>query len=784
MEAIIGNETPTVPTGSISLSADARAILESMGDAFYALDRDWCIVYANRRALEFWGLSAEQVVGHSVWERLPQLIGTINEDVLRQVRTEQRTITFEAPSPVTGIWVSVSVGPSGDGVTVFWRDITERVRAEQELRANEEHLRLAQEASGIGTWDYDPRSGALTWSDACKELFGLTPDAAFDDRAFRALLHPEDRDLPEQAARDALDPAGSGEVECEYRIIDAQTGKERWLQAKGRALFQHGRAVRLIGTLTDITDRKIAETQQRRSAETLEREVAERTRALAETVAELRRSRERYSAIFEHAPVDLAFMAVQPDGRIVCENANPSLLRHQGFSRQQLVGKSLEEFLTPEQVSYARMHYQQVIDTGQPLEFEYSARFPVGEVWRRTFLVPLRGPSGRVEHVLLTSVDLTEMRQIEAQLRQAQKMEAIGQLTGGIAHDFNNLLTVVIGNLELLERRVTDERTRGYVESAMRGAIRGGHLTQQLLAYARRQNLSPRPVDVNAVVNGMGELLQRSLGGLVKVEHDLAPELWWATSDPTQLELVILNLAINSRDAMPMGGRICIVTRNVVGGDDIPGELKPGEYVRIAVSDTGTGMPAHIVERAFEPFFTTKDVGKGSGLGLAQVYGVATQFGGTVRIVSEPEAGTTVAVFLPRAGMPAPAAVSDESGVAPAVGGSGVVLVVDDDPDIREIASTFLTEAGYVVKQAGSGPEALAALADEPVSLALVDYAMPVMSGYEVVRLARQVRPELLVVYVTGAADTLAPGQTQPRDPVLVKPYTRAALLAIVRDLL
>ena len=264
--------------------------------------------------------------------------------------------------------------------------------------------------------------------------------------------------------------------------------------------------------------------------------------------------------------------------------------------------------------------------------------------------MPLPGDSGRIEHVLLAAVDLTAMRRVEAQLRQAQKMEAIGQLTGGIAHDFNNLLTAVIGNLELLQSRLTDQRSASLVEAALRSALRGGQLTQQLLAYARRQNLSPRPVDVNAVIAGMGELLQRSLGGLVQVEVDLAPDLWPATSDPTQLELVVLNLAINARDAMPDGGQLRIATGNVDRQEAARlAVLDPGDYVRIAVIDTGIGMTSDVLEHALEPFFTTKAIGKGSGLGLAQVYGVATQFGGTVRLASEPGAGTTVEVFLPRA---------------------------------------------------------------------------------------------------------------------------------------
>jgi PAS domain S-box-containing protein len=620
--------------------------------AFYALDGYWRIIYANQRALAFWGVSAGEVIGRVIWERFPQLLGTVNEQVLRRVLAEQQVITFEAPSPTTGVWVSVSVGPSGGGVTVYWRDISERIETERALRS-------------------------------------------FADK--------------------------------------------------------------------------------------LEREVADRTRALHQMLEELRRSRERYSAIFENSPVDLAFLAIHSDGRIVCEDANPAWARHSRYSREFVMGKSLDEIFPPDQADFAIMQYRRAIETGKPVEYEYNTRFPIGEVSRRSFLVPLSGASARVEHVLLASVDLTEMRRVEAQFRQAQKMEAIGQLTGGVAHDFNNLLTAVIGNLELLERRLTDPRALSHVDAAMRAASRGGQLTQQLLAYARRQKLMPRPVDVNAVIVGMGDLLQRSLGGLVQVETDLASDLWLATCDPTQLELVILNLAINSRDAMPTGGRLRIVTSNVHKEEVDLGSLDSGDYVRIAVIDAGTGMPPSLVERAFEPFFTTKEVGKGSGLGLAQVYGVATQFGGTARLTSEPGAGTTVEVFLPRA-LDAPAAITlAESQPMDITGSSGIVLVVDDDADARQIAATFLREAGYVVAEADRGREARDIVATGRVSLALVDYAMPMMSGSEFVCLARQIQPSLPVIYLTGAADTLA--LQEQRDPIVMKPYSSATLLKIVRDL-
>ena len=428
--------------------------------------------------------------------------------------------------------------------------------------------------------------------------------------------------------------------------------------------------------------------------------------------------------------------------------------------------------------------YRRAIETGEPIDFEFNGRYAIGDVIRQIFVVPLRGLDGRVEQLLVTGIDLTEKRRMETALREAQKMEAIGQLTGGVAHDFNNLLTVVLGNLELLDARLTQDSLRRYVIAAVAAAQRGGQLTQQLLAYARRQRLTPQPVDVNATIAAMGELLQRSLGGLVQVETQLAPDLWPAVSDPTQLELLILNLAINARDAMPGGGRLVIATRNVPPDETgLPPELTPGAYTLVTVTDSGTGMPPEILERALEPFFTTKEPGKGSGLGLAQVYGLTRQFGGTVRLASTPGTGTTVEVFLPRAGArPAePTKTAPRSQPTPRPG-AGRVLVVDDDHPVRAVAAGFLAEAGFSVVEAGSGAEALAILKDGPVALALIDFAMPIMSGAELVRLARTLQPGLRVIFVTGNAESLPTDALANGESLLTKPYSKAELLHLVHD--
>jgi PAS domain S-box-containing protein len=764
--------------GLPTLSADARAIVESMGDAFYALDNAWRMVYANRRALEFWGLAAQDVIGRVIWESLPQLVGTLNENMLRRARTEQRPVSFEAPSPVTKIWAQVNVAPSSDGINVYWRDISERVHAEQTLRASEEHLRLAQEAAGIGTWEWDLATGRTHWSPEMFRLIGRDPARARNTDHYalwRRTVHPDDREAVAAVAR--VHSRTVGPFAHEFRILRAD-GEIRWINARGNVLPDAtGKPRRMLGVNIDITDRKQTEAA-------LERRVEERTRALRETVQELRRSRERYAAIFEHAPIYLAFMRAESDGRIVCEDVNEAWIRDTGFERSQVVGRSLDQIFPPDQAAFGIAQYRKAIETGERVEYEYTHVFPAGETVRRTFLAPLRNAEGRVDRVLLTSVDLTAMRRVEAQLRQAQKMEAIGQLTGGVAHDFNNLLTVVLGNLELLQARVQDERSMRHLRAAERAAQRGGELTQQLLAYARRQTISPRAVDLVAMIAGMSDLLQRSLGGLVRVQTELDADLWPAFCDPTQLELMLLNLAINARDAMPSGGIITIAACNLPADGALPQELERGNYVSVSVIDSGSGMTPEIRDHAFEPFFTTKEPGKGSGLGLAQVWGLAQQFGGTVLLDSTPDRGTTVQVFLPRA-----AAVVSETAEAPPRDdankpGDGVVLIVDDDADARDIAAAFIEQDGYSVELAGNGQEALDCLERCDISLALVDYAMPGMSGIEFARRAHEQQSDLPVVFITGNPDALVAEAANDMSPVVVKPYTRAGLADAVRQAL
>ncbi|MGY2050119.1 response regulator [Methylobacterium sp. JK268] len=361
---------------------------------------------------------------------------------------------------------------------------------------------------------------------------------------------------------------------------------------------------------------------------------------------------------------------------------------------------------------------------------------------------------------LALRAEIAERERAEEALRQAQRLEAIGQLTSGVAHDFNNLLTVIAGNIEFLEPLAADERTKRRL-AMMRGAAeRGARLTSQLLSFSRRQRLEPTPVQLNQTVATMRDLLQSSIGGAVRIETTLQADLWPALVDATQIELVILNLCINARDAMPVGGGLTIETANVrvLDAPRRPEEPPPGDYVMVAVCDTGSGIPPEVLKRVFEPFFTTKEMGKGSGLGLAQVYGFAKQSGGGVRIDTRLGEGTSVKVYLPRAaivGIVGHAAPSDPVGPAPGRhGGAPVLLVVDDDSAVREVTAAKLAGIGYEIREAGSGLAALQALErDARVDGVILDFAMPGMNGAEVAAEIAQRWPHLPVLFVTGFAD-------------------------------
>jgi PAS domain S-box-containing protein len=391
------------------------------------------------------------------------------------------------------------------------------------------------------------------------------------------------------------------------------------------------------------------------------------------------------------------------------------------------------------------------------------------------------------------AAQIEEREAAEALLRHAQRVEAIGQLTAGIAHDFNNLLTSIIGNIELVQARLgtSDERTRRLLAAALSAAGRGASLTAQLLAFSRQQRMNPEPLDLNRVVSGVAPLLHSTIDATIHIDIVPQKDVWLALADAAQVELVLLNLAINSRDAMPNGGLITVSIGNfALGPPQRPEEPQAGDYVGISVTDTGSGIPEDILGKVFDPFFTTKDVGHGSGLGLSQVLGVAQQLGGGVRIETEPGLGTAVTVFLPRAEAAVVRRTRRErtgrrrNGHIARHPASGILLV-DDDPDVRAVAASMLREAGHTVVEAGSGGAALERLGENvpPIDLLIADLAMPGMNGFELARAARQERPDLPVLFVTGYAD-MARSEASANETVLQKPFRAEELAAKVAEAL
>ncbi|MGE5563331.1 MAG: response regulator [Bacillota bacterium] len=392
--------------------------------------------------------------------------------------------------------------------------------------------------------------------------------------------------------------------------------------------------------------------------------------------------------------------------------------------------------------------------------------------------------------------EVARRAQAEEALRQAQKMEAVGQLTGGIAHDFNNLLTVVTGNIGMAQRaldsaKVTDARARRALTGAMKGAERAATLTQRLLAFSRRQPLTPKVIDVDKLVLGMSDLLQRSLGELIKLEIVIAPGLWRVEADPNQLESAILNLAVNARDAMPDGGELVIETANARLDENyaaVNAEVPPGQYVMIAVTDSGTGMSKAVADRAFEPFYTTKAVGKGTGLGLSMIYGFIKQSGGHVKIYSEEGQGTTVKMYLPR--LLRETSEDDETGSLTSGFETSprqeTILVAEDDDDVRAYTVDCLRELGYRVLEAHDGPSALRLLErqDSPVDLLFTDVVMPMMTGRELADEARKHQPRLRVLYTSGYTRNaiVHAGRLDPGVEMIAKPFTFEALAQKIRD--
>ena len=545
----------------------------------------------------------------------------------------------------------------------------------------------------------------------------------------------------------------------------------------------------------EIAARREAERELQVLNETLEQRAEERARQLTASVMKLEDTERRFELLVQGV-TDYAIYMLDAGGNVV--NWNPGAERIKGYASGEVLGRHFSSFYTPEdQAKETPQHALATARSTGKYEAEgWRVRKDGSRFWAGVVINPIKDGNGDLIGFAKITRDLTERRVADERARQAQKMEGIGQITGGVAHDFNNLLTIIIGNLETLLRNlnitaVDAERLRRSAENAMRGARRAESLTQRLLAFSRQQPLDPKPTDLGRLVTGMSDLLRRSLGEQVTVETVLGGGVWRANADPNQLELAVLNLAVNARDAMPNGGKLTLETANVYLDEQYAAsqaEVLPGQYVMLAVTDTGSGMPPDVIARAFDPFFTTKEVGHGTGLGLSQVYGFVKQSRGHVKIYSEMGEGTTIKLYLPRVHAASASKETEVEKPVPRGSPHETILLVEDDEDVRNYSSETLRELGYQVLEAETGRAGLQLLDRHPgVRVLFTDIGLPGgMNGRQLADEARTRRPDLRVLFTTAYARNaiVHDGRLDPGVELIIKPYTQAALAARLRDII
>ncbi|MFC3608180.1 hybrid sensor histidine kinase/response regulator [Stutzerimonas tarimensis] len=621
---------------------------------------------------------------------------------------------------------------------------------------------------------------ALVWTCSADGLLGWCNDRFCDyaglererllDEGWADLVHPDDLPAVVRDWHEALERREPYQSRARLRRAD---GVYRCHLGRGVPLLgERGEVIRWVGANTDIEELKLAEEQLRELADGLEQRFAART---AEYDRVWRNSRD-------------LLIVVGLDG--IYRAANPAWQTILGYAPEEVVGHRFDEFIVPEDLELTHAAHARAVTSLQLTNLEKRYRHKDGSLRWISWSTSTEGDCvyGYGRDVTAEKEQALALRQAEDQLRQAQKMEAVGQLTGGIAHDFNNLLGGILGSLELLQLRIAQGRTEQaerYCKMAIGSGQRAAALIHRLLAFARRQPLDPHPVDVARLLEDMADLLRRTLGPAHRLEIAAAADLWITRCDPNGLENTLLNLVINARDAMPGGGTLRLEAGNVAAGALGKADIDPGDYVWLSVSDSGIGMSREILERVLEPFFTTKAPGQGTGLGLPMVYGFAKQSQGHLRLASEPGHGTRVTLYLPRfIGEPEEQATSRIE--AARHDGRKTVLIVEDDAVIRELVAEVLQDLGYRTLTATDGPSGLEILrSDSPLDLLVSDIGLPGFDGHRLADLARELMPALKVLFITGYADDAvgSGGFLGPGMELITKPFDMGDLTAKVQGL-
>jgi PAS domain S-box-containing protein len=737
--------------------------------------------------------------GRECWAEIWPIIGPQIEQVMSgggATWHENQLVPVTRHGRLEQVYWTYGYSPIDDadgvgGVLVVCRDVTEEHLAATALREREAELARVQQIGRIGGLEVDLRTGFRNRrSPEYLLIHGLPPEAANESHEdWVQRIHPDDREATEKKFRDAV-AAKDREYTVQYRIVRPSDGELRWISVRSTIeRDENGKAIRLVGAHADITEQVEAERALRQSEEEqrkLANQLAELNATLAQRVEEKTRERDRIWNVSQ----DLLLVA---DRSGVWQTVNPAWTRTLGWNEAELLNRTSEWLDHPDDGGVTRAHVKKLMANDTTVRFESRFRHKDGTYrW-----LSWTGVSEK-DRIYAVARDVTadkaaveRLKATEEALRQSQKMEAVGQLTGGIAHDFNNLLTGIVGSLDLMQTRLDQGRTENvtrYINAAMTSANRAAALTHRLLAFARRQPLIPKSVDANQLVVSLEDLLRRTIGEAIDLEITAFDGLWCTLCDPNQLESALLNLAINARDAMPDGGKLTIKTGNarIEGIDADTPALLPGDYIRVDVSDTGTGMSPEVAARAFDPFFTTKPIGQGTGLGLSMIYGFARQSNGHVVIDSRPGAGTSVKLYLPRhhgdAAEERLASVAAEEHAAT----GETVLVVEDEPVVRGVLIEMLQEQGYRVLEATDGPSGLRMLRlNERIDLMVTDVGLPGMNGRQLADQARETRPDLKILFITGYAENvaIAKGFLQPGMEMITKPFDLDNLSQRIRDM-
>ncbi len=742
-----------------------RALIEKSSEAVTLISAEGAILYDSPSVTRITGRSPEESLGHSALEfihpddvpRMQGLLAACLADPEHEIRGEFRCWRQDGVwRDMEGAVVSRLADPCVRAIVINYRDITERKHAEEALRRSEARFRELFDNANDIVYTTDLDGQFTSWNRAGERIIGYTPEEALTLH-ISAVVAPEHL----QRARQMIERKLAGEDPTTYELeVVTKDGRRVPLEVSTRLLWEGGKPIGVQGISRDVTERKRVE-------------------------AVLRASEARYRSLIENLEQNILLK----DRHFRWVAVNRAYCQGLGRSEAELLGKDDFEMYPRYLAEKYRADDLVVLTEGRRLEME-EENLADGKLRTvRTVKTPIRDDEGRVTGILIIFWDVTEQRTLEEQLRQAQKMEAIGQLAGGVAHDFNNLLTVILGNVSLqMAGLPPDVPSRELLAAAEQAALRGAELTRQLLGFSRKTTLRPQPTDLNRIASEAVTLLRRTIDPRIRIEIKTVPDLWAAHADPSQMNQVLMNLCLNARDAMPGGGRLLLETENLALDEEYMRlylGTRAGEFVRLRVSDTGHGMPPEVRARIFEPFFTTKGVGKGTGLGLAMVYGIVNQHDGWIDCYSEVGKGTCFEIYLPRSSQDTGATALTSQTPVPC-SGTETILLVDDEPMIRSLGRAILQKYGYQVLLAEDGVEAVEVYRREMgrIALVILDRTMPRLSGSDALVQLRQIDPEVRVVFSSGYSADQTGSEAGDVQGYVNKPYQPQELGNTVRSIL